>query len=281
MPEIEINGIKTFYQIQGDGEPLVFVHGAWVTHRVWDKQVDYFRGNYRVLTYDLRAHGQSGGVADENYTVELLADDLNELLSILSIERPVICGISLGGLVTQVYSIKYLDNIKAQILVDTQVSSAHTLSYILLKYILLPKHSLFLMIRAMGLERYVDFVFELAHSSNHENWLGVNRDTREYLKQEILKYKMREEEFINILDAIYKFDLPHPAVIEVPTLVVNGEYESPFVFKHLEEVKSRLRDFSTVVIPHAGHNSNLENPVEFNKTLEEFLDSDSFNGSFS
>ena len=269
MPKIKTNDICTYYEINGQGSPLIFIHGAWASHEVWGSQVEYFSDKYEVITYDLRGHGKTGGAITENYTTELLADDLATLVDALSVEYPCICGLSLGGLVAQIYSVKYLDNINALMLADTAISSAHTLSHLLLRYVLLPKHSLFLMIRTMGLERYISFIYELAKAAGNENWLGLTEEIREYFRKEILKFG--EEDFIKILDAIYRFKLPYPSVIDVPTLIINGEFESSFVFKHLEEIKPRLKNFSTVVIPNAGHNSNMVNPKGFNRAVEEFL----------
>ena len=202
MPKIKTNDICTYYEINGQGSPLIFIHGAWASHEVWGSQVEYFSDKYEVITYDLRGHGKTGGAITENYTTELLADDLATLVDALSVEYPCICGLSLGGLVAQIYSVKYLDNINALMLADTAISSAHTLSHLLLRYVLLPKHSLFLMIRTMGLERYISFIYELAKAAGNENWLGLTEEIREYFRKEILKFG--EEDFIKILEDYFE-----------------------------------------------------------------------------
>ncbi len=83
--------------------------------------------------------------------------------------------------------------------------------------------------------------------------------------------KFSVEEFNKIFGAIYDFTLLDLSKIKIPTLIINGEFESKAVFKHTEKMKELIKNSSAVVIPKAGHVSNLENPGEFNKALEKFL----------
>jgi len=93
---------------------------------------------------------------------------------------------------------------------------------------------------------------------------------REYLIQEQLR--MEQTEFLKLMDAIYGFKLLDLAGIKVPTIVVLGENERKAVFPHADKMIELIEDSKRVIVPDAGHASNLENPTEFNRVLDEFLE---------
>ncbi|MFX1560716.1 MAG: alpha/beta fold hydrolase, partial [Promethearchaeota archaeon] len=97
----------------------------------------------------------------------------------------------------------------------------------------------------------------------------MDDEIREYLKQEQLK--LGKEELLKITDAIYSFKLLPLETIEVPTLVVLGEKERKAVFPHADKMVELIKNSRKVIIPRAGHASNLENPETFNRELDDFL----------
>ncbi len=259
MPFIQTGNIRTYYEMHGEEGPvLVFCHGAGASHDMWQPQTEHFSNNYRVLTYDIRGHQQSEG-SDETYTCELFADDLYLLLEQLDISEPVVIGLSLGGMIAQEYAVKYQSSIRGLVLADTAVAAALTKSDRLLKA-MYPKWLVKWTINRMSDEKYADWSFK---------YFDMNNDVREYLKQEQLK--MSKEELLKITDAIYTFKLLPLETIRVPTLIILGENERKAVFPHAGKMVELIKDSQRVVIPDAGHASNLENPQVFNIELEKFL----------
>lgn len=259
MPHIQTGNIQTYYEINGEsGPPLVFIHGAGASHDMWKPQVEYFSKIFTTITYDIRGHQQSEE-SDDKYTCELFADDLHLLLQQLDISEPVLCGLSLGGMIAQEYAVKYQSNLRGLILADTAVASALTVSDKLLKA-MYPKSMVKWTIKRMSDEKYADWSFK---------YFDMDDKVREYLKQEQLKLK--KEELLKITDAIYSFKLLPLETIEVPTLVIIGENERKAVFPHVEKIIELIKDSKRVVIHGAGHASNLENPEEFNREVEDFL----------
>jgi pimeloyl-ACP methyl ester carboxylesterase len=259
MPIIQTGSIQTYYEIHGDSGPVIaFIHGAGASHDMWRPQAEYFSKTFRTLTYDIRGHQQSGG-SDDDYTCELFADDLYHLLKQLDIREPVLCGLSLGGMIAQEYAVKYQSNLKGLILADTAVASALTLSDRLLKAAY-PKIMVKWTIKRMSDEKYADWSFK---------YFDMEEDVRRYLKQEQLKLK--KEELLKITDAIYSFKLLPLERVKVPTLVIVGENERKAVFPHVDKMLELIPNAKRVVIPGAGHASNLENPEVFNREVENFL----------
>lgn len=258
MPKIRTNDITTYYEIHGRGKPVVLIHRASANHEMWQPQVEYFSKKYKVLTYDVRGHGQSEG--SDKYSCELFADDLKALLDNLNIKKPYVCGLSLGGMIAQAYAVKYSDALSALVLADTAASSALTLKDKLQK-LLFPKFIVKFLIRILSMERYADFAFLF--------FKKMKPDVKEYLKKQLIDFK--KQELLKLTDAIYDFNLLELSKINVPTLIVLGELERKAVFIHVEKMKELIKDSLIVVIPDAMHTSNLENPKKFNEALEEFL----------
>ena len=112
----------------------------------------------------------------------------------------------------------------------------------------------------MSDEKYADWSLK---------YFDMDDEVRKYLKQEQLKLK--KEELLKITDAIYSFKLLPLENIKVPTLVIVGENERKAVFPHIDKMVELIPDAKRVVIPRAGHASNLENPEVFNREVEDFL----------
>jgi len=269
MPVLLTNEIEHYYETKGQGTPLVFVHGGFVDSRMWEPQVKYFSERYQVLRYDLRGHGRTGGTKRDRYTIDLFADDLKALLETLGLDRVILCGLSLGGMIAQSFAVRYTESLFALVLADTAVSVRLTLIDKFQRYILAPKWLMLAIIRWMTVPRFVDFSFKLAGVTRSTEWFGQDPDTAEYVRDAMLNTLTAE--YLKIYDAIYGFDLLNLAAITVPTLILNGEHESKAVFRHTDEMLRLIPNTEARLIPRAGHTSNMENPTVFNTEVERFL----------
>jgi pimeloyl-ACP methyl ester carboxylesterase len=128
MPSIHTKDIRTFYAAVGAGHPLVLLHGGLADHRMWFPQIAGLAHDYHLVLYDMRGHGRTGPSSLLRYSTRVFADDLRALLTNLRIERPIICGLSLGGMVAQAYATAYPDDLAALILCGTAVSTTFTLA---------------------------------------------------------------------------------------------------------------------------------------------------------
>ncbi len=259
MPLIQTGDIKTYYEMLGQGPPLVFIHGAAASHDMWKPQVEYFSNTFTTLTYDIRGHQKTEG-AEGNYSFDMLVDDLHELMKALEIEEPVVCGLSLGGMIAQAYAILHPENLHGLVLVDTAISSAMTISDRITKALYPPRLVKWTM-RRMTPEKYADWSFKFFEE--------INQEIVEYLKAEQLK--MSYDELIKIIDLIYRFKQLPLETIRVPTLVMLGENERKAVFPHADKMIELIPNSRKVLVPNAGHVSSLENPEFFNRELEDFL----------
>lgn len=268
MPTVRTNDVETYYERHGAGRPLVCVHGAWTDHRLWAPQVEGLRDDYEVVVYDVRGHGRTGPSGDSRYTVELFAADLRALVEALGLERPAVCGLSLGGMVAQAYAVRYADALDALVLADTAVSTTLTLRD-RLERLATPGWAMRGLVSLLGPARFVDVAYWLAAVTRGEAWFGRDEAVRAYVRETMAA--MDAAEFTKVLRALYAFRPVDLASVRAPTLVLNGEHESRSVVAQAAHLERTVPDARTAVVPDAGHTSNMENPAAFDREVRAFL----------
>lgn len=264
MPFINAHGITQYYHAQGEGPPLVFIHGALVDHESWLPQLEAFQRTHRVLAHDLRGHGRTGPSDRPDYSVELFADDLRALLQALVVEAPLLCGLSLGGMIGQAYAARY--PVAGLVLADTLVSIAESRREAVIRRLAYPRRLIALAIRSLNPDRFARLALWLAELAQGSHWL--EQDTRRYVRN--CMGRMPGQEVLKTFDAIYRFRRQPLQRIDCPVLVVNGEREAGIVRRHADVIVDRLPQAQFEQIPGAGHLSNLDNPLAFNELLGEF-----------
>lgn len=219
------------------------------------------------MLYDMRGHGRTGPSSLLRYSTRVFADDLRALLTNLRIERPIICGLSLGGMVAQAYATAYPDDLAALILCGTAVSTTFTLAD---KAQIYPfGWSIAPSVRLMGARLFVDYALWVARHTRGEAWLGHNRHVRDYVRACMRAYDT--DEMAKIYDMIINVREVALEKIPVPTLIINGEHESRGTLRQSEYMQQVIPHAQAAIIPAAGHTSNMENPERFNTTVLRFL----------
>jgi 3-oxoadipate enol-lactonase len=99
MPFLETNDLRMCYELDGpaNGPALVFSNSLGTNLSLWDPQLPVFAQNFRVLRYDSRGHGRTSATQGE-YSIEMLARDVLQLLDALNLQRVNFCGLSIGGM---------------------------------------------------------------------------------------------------------------------------------------------------------------------------------------
>ena len=118
---IEVDGRRIHYRLDGEGPPLVFVHGWTMNLSCWDAQAAHFSRNYRVYRYDWRGMGKSSG-ATPPFTMEQLGQELGGFIEKMGVRNPVICGHSEGGAIVLQYVATHPDAVAAVVLADTELN---------------------------------------------------------------------------------------------------------------------------------------------------------------
>src|SRR5690242_20121519 len=96
MPFVTANGVRMYYEIEGEGAPLLLIAGNGMDHTTFRDQLPSFAPHFRCITYDLRGIGRSA-VTESGYTVAEMTHDALGLLDALDVEDAHVAGYSLGG----------------------------------------------------------------------------------------------------------------------------------------------------------------------------------------
>ena len=118
MPTTRINDIEVYYEVHGDGEPLLLIGGLGSSVGLFRRAIPVFSKDRKVVAFDNRGAGRTDK-PDTPYTIEMMADDAAGVLSVLGIERADVLGVSMGGRIAMDLAMRYPRSVKRLILVST------------------------------------------------------------------------------------------------------------------------------------------------------------------
>lgn len=257
---MRVNGIDIAYDDEGDGLPVLFVHGHPFDRSLWRPQVEHLRARHRVITPDLRGYGETTVVSGTT-PLGVFADDLIGLLDGLELEQVVLCGLSLGGQIVMELHRAHPSRVRALVLADT-FPEGETPEGRAMRYAMAER-----LVRE-GMSSYADEVLDKMISPRNvvalpdvaDHVLRMMRGTSPEGAAAALRGRAERPDYVDSL-----------ARTTVPALVVVGEEDEYTPVAVAEKMHSIIPGSALAVIPGAGHLPNLERPEEFNDALERFL----------
>lgn len=261
MSKAKVRGIEMAYDVVGAGAPVVLLHGYPFNRSMWREQVEALSADYRVITPDLRGHGETTATL-ELATMDEMAQDVAALMDELEIERATIGGLSMGGYVTLAFYRRFPSRASALILADTRPQAdtnearsnrAEQAEKVLTE----------------GMEAIADDFLKkaLAPATFAERPEVVSRvrqmvtGTNPQGAAAALRGMAVRDDQTSLL----------PEII-APTLIIVGSEDQLTPPGDARLMKSAIRGSRLEVIEGAAHASNIERPIEFNRALKEFLD---------
>ena len=263
---VETRRGRTYVQTQGTGVPLVFIHGALLNSGLWSRQIETFSDLFECVAYDLRGHGRTGASNLRRYTVGTFADDLAEMLDALELRRPILCGLSMGGMIAQSFAAKYPERVRALVLCDTGVSTCHYLTDRILNQaigLVTPTATL------LGVPEFRRFTHLINQCFGDHSWATQTQKSTNFVCDAVAM--VSPPEVAKIVTAIRKFDSSALYRPKIPALILNGESDHPFILRHAKILQQAYPGADYRIIPKASHLANLDNPETFDLMLLEFL----------
>lgn len=262
---LRVGDDRLFYEIRGDGRPIVFVNGGSMDLRQWDAQAEAFAQEYRVVRFDHRGWGRSSDIS-ESFSP---AEDLAALLDELELEDVVLVGCSFGGGVVldcaleQAEHSDHPNRIRALVLIAPAVGGyPWSQSFI-------ERSQRMAAARAEGgVDSHVAVILEDPHFIP-----GASKDP---------DLAARAEELLRANYSLYSNDFrllrqTHPPTydrlddVRLPTLLVIPEHDVPDVIEIVSLLDERIPDSKRVDIEGAGHMVNMEQPAKLDAAILEFL----------
>lgn len=264
MPRFElVNGISLHYYDEGQGEPMLLIHGFPLSSELFQPQRAALLGRYRVITPDLRGMGQSDSTpAQTDYSIDAYADDLAALLDHLGIGQAIVAGMSMGGYVLFSLLRRHPNRVRGIILIDTKAGADTEEG----------KAGRFNMIEQARNEG----TGAIANAMLPKMLTEQTRNEQPELVQ-FMRDMMAATPVDGIVGALYALanridSTPMLPTINVPALVLVGSDDPLTPPAVAQEMHSQIPKSQLVVIEGAAHAASIERPVEVNAAIERWLE---------
>ncbi len=199
---IETNGVKLYYEIHGEGEALLLLHGNTMTHDMWTPWVDDLSKNYKVITVDMRGHGQSNNPTNR-FSHKESAIDFYGLLDKLEVDEFKAMGFSSGSFILTHMAIMDTTRIQSLILIGAT-----------------PYYP-------VSIREYMRTLTYENVSANHPGWMEYMKSVQPGGENQIRSVL---NNYINLADSYddMNFTAPYLSTINCPTLIIHGDRDQYF-----------------------------------------------------
>jgi 3-oxoadipate enol-lactonase len=264
MPKIKVNDINMYYEVHGNGEPLLLIMGLGGDTTRWFRLLPLLAKNYRVIAFDNRGAGKTDK-PDFPYTMKMMSDDIAGLMDALNIEKAHIFGISLGGMIAQNLTLLHPDRIISLVLGCTNCGGSHSImegatgtGALNLSNVenMSPEERAVVMLPALYSREFID---------SHPDIMNLQI---EYAKENPISpigYK-------NQMKAVSNHDtydrLPE---INLPVMVIAGDADVLIPAANSHVIASRITGSELVILKKMGHGFYTEAHEETNRIITDFM----------
>ena len=264
MPMKKINGITMYYEIHGDGEPLVMIMGLSANSDWWPKElIDNFAKHFKVLIFDNRGSGRTD-VPEGPFTIKMFADDTVGLMDSLGIEKANILGVSMGGMISQELVLNYPEKVNKLVLGCTNCGGS--------KQIVASQEVLVTLGPAPEGRTSKDIVENTIPLLFTPKFIEKNPDSIETVRKQLLIAPISPDAFERQVKAIMGFNSYRKLkTISAPTLIIHGKEDILIPVGNAEVLGKQIPNSKIVLLDDAAHSFFEPNPEKAYSSILEFL----------
>jgi len=255
----QVNGISIAYSDEGTGLPIVFLHAFPLNRTMWATQEKALSSQFRIITIDLRGHGESDAPL-WRYTLDQSADDVSTLLDHLGIQRALFVGLSMGGYILFAFYRKHAARVKGLVLADTRAQAdteegrdgrfrmaqtAYKKGPSAIADLMIPK-----LLSPQTIEKRPDLVQQVRAMIENNQISGIAGD--------LMAMAERPD------------SVPLLSQITCPAQIIVGELDQATPPSDAKLMADQIPNASLAVVPRAAHLANLEQPEAFNQIIAIF-----------
>jgi len=256
----ELNGTRFYYELAGEGRPLVLVHAGIADSRMWDEQFHVFAEQYQVIRYDRRGFGKTKMVAG-SYSHQ---QDLYDLLQFLGIQPALLVGCSQGGKTVIDFTLEHPEMVESLVLVASALSGFTFTGQ--------PPRQLEELELAEengDIERVNELELQIWIDGPQRTPDQVSPQVRELVREMNLVALSTPEDLGDEQSlepaAVYRLD-----EIQVPTLVIVGDLDTGRTIATADYLAQAIAEAQKIVIAGTAHLPNMEQPELFNTHVWQF-----------
>ncbi|MCJ7577846.1 MAG: alpha/beta hydrolase [candidate division Zixibacteria bacterium] len=256
----EVNGTKLYYEVMGEGYPVVLIPAGKLDRRMWDDQFEVFAKHHKVLRYDMRGYGKSE-MSQRPYSD---VEDLCSLLKFLNIDKACLIGVSVGGKIAIDFTLAYPEMVYALIPISADLSGWNWSwsDEIVQKY-----------------QKIIETARDESESKAVEMWLEFPLFAPAMQNPTIaprIRKMVQENSHLFLMNPLLRRELKPPAMqrlseIRVPTLIISGERDVSNFIDIADTLEKNIAGAKKIVIFGAGHLVSMEKPEQFNRIVLDFL----------
>jgi pimeloyl-ACP methyl ester carboxylesterase len=249
MPHFTRDGVKLYYETHGEGPVILLTHGYSATSQMWRGQIEALSAKHKLVTWDMRGHGQSDYPAEQSaYSEEATVADMAALLDHVGAKTAIVGGLSLGGYMSLAFNLKHADRVRALLIIDTGPGYRKD-----------EARDGWNKTSLRTAERYEKEGLGQLRSGSAERATATHRNAEGLAKAARGMLTQRDARVIESLPTI-----------NVPSIVVVGDKDTPFLAA-ADYMTAKIPGAQKAVIADAGHASNIDQPKAFNDALVSFI----------
>jgi pimeloyl-ACP methyl ester carboxylesterase len=262
VPKASVNGLKLYYEIEGDGAPVVLIPGFAAGRWIWFKQTAELSRDFRVISFDPR--GVSASDKPEGpQTITLLADDVAHLLTTLDIESAHIIGASFGGFVAQEFALKYPAMTRKLVLCCTSFGGPN--------HVVPTAETLQALASTKGLNTEERMRANLLMAFTPE-YVRTQVDEVDRIVHLRATNEVPEHIYLSQLQAAMSFNVESRLEeVKSPTLVLSGDADIIVPVQNSRNLASKILRARLRIIEGGSHTFFIEQAGQFNKIVADFL----------
>ena len=258
--QIQANSISIGYDIDGpeDAPVVTLSHSLAANRHMWWPQIDVLKENYRVLRYDTRGHGTTD-VTEGPYSIALLVDDVVALLAELNIAETHFIGLSMGGMIGQLFAANHSEKLLSLTLCATACQMASQLAPVWDERIEAAQKDGMASLAEVTVDRWftssyrtnskreVERIIEMIQTTPAKGFAGCGQAIKT----------------LNQLNALDR--------VTAPTLILVGSDDPSTPPSTSQIIHRHIKESEMIVIDNASHMLNVEQSKRFNEELTNFL----------
>lgn len=253
MPYLSRPGAEIYYEETGEGPPLVFVHGLWGNHLSWWQQVPHFTVRNHCVTFAHRGFYPSRSSVPAGELSGYFVDDLEALLSALRLDQVTLVAQALAGWTCLEFARRRPERVRSLVMADSTGAFAHGVPASP------PPQDLL----ARGIHPAAGERMAREQPALHHLYWGIAKLAGDLDRQAIARS-------VFAVAAVTEGDL---SPLTMPVLGIAGLEDRSIAPEAVRRFCAALPDGRFATVPEAGHSVYFERPAEFNRLVEDFLES--------
>jgi 3-oxoadipate enol-lactonase len=254
--KLELKSGAVSYVDAGNGPPVLLIHAFPLNNTMWASQIAALSGKFRVIAPDIRGFGESQPAS--SWTLEQMADNLNECLDKLGVKDSAVVGVSMGGYIALAFWSKYPKRVRQLVLSNSRARADNDTEKN-------ARNDMIAAIEQSSTAILPDRMLPRLLQPNPP--AGVVRNVRQMIESTspaaAVYAVMAMRDRMDFSSMLHR--------IECPTMVITGENDVIIRMEDSRAVADAISGARFVTVPNSGHLSNLENPDAFNTALLSFL----------